>query len=122
MKLTVNMRELFEENFSTYDGELQVNATVDLDELLNNFPDKEDIDVDIHELLANNQQIAAIWGIDDVQSIRPDLSDEQAWEVLQTVDHNKDAELGITWLTLRMTAEHLFGEARGLADNDGRQS
>ncbi len=111
MKLTVNIRELFEENVSTFNGELQVNATVDLEELLNNFPDEEDIDVDIHELLTNNQQIAAIWGIDDVQSIRPDLSDEQAWEVLKMVDHHKDAELGITWLTLRMTAHHLFGDA-----------
>jgi hypothetical protein len=67
--------------------------------------------VDIHELLVKRQQIAAIWSIEDVQSIRPDLSEEQAWEVLQQVDRHKDAELGITWLTLEMAAEHLFGDA-----------
>jgi hypothetical protein len=66
---------------------------------------------DIHELLAKHRQIAAIWSIEDVQSIRPDLSEEQAWEVLQQVDRRKDAELGITWLTLEMTAEDLFGDA-----------
>jgi hypothetical protein len=66
---------------------------------------------DIHELLANHRQIAAIWGIEDVQSIRPDLSEEQAWEVLQQVDRHKDTELGVTWLTLEMAAEDLFGDA-----------
>jgi len=69
------------------------------------------IDVDIDELLATHRQIAAIWSIQDVQSIRPDLSEEQAWEVLLQVDHDKDANFGITWLTLEMAAEHLFGDA-----------
>ncbi len=67
--------------------------------------------LDIEAILAKRQQIAAIWGIEDVRSIRPDLSEEQAWEVLQQVDHDKDAELGITWLTLEMAADHLFGDA-----------
>jgi len=71
----------------------------------------ETLSLDIHDLLAKHQQIAAIWGIEDVQSIRPDLSEEQAWEVLQQVDRHKDAELGITWLTLEMAAEDLFGDA-----------
>jgi hypothetical protein len=65
----------------------------------------------IEAILAEHHQIAAIWGIEDVKSIRPDLSDEQAWEVLQTVDHDKDAELGITWFTLEMAAKDLFGDA-----------
>ena len=111
MKLTLNIRELFEANASTYNGTLQVNASIDLDDILDSFPDEEDIDVDIHELLAKNRQIAHIWSIEDVQSVRPDLSDDQAWEVLEMVDHSKDAELGITWLTLQMTAQHLFGDA-----------
>ena len=51
----------------------------------------------------NARQIAHIWSIEDVQSIRPDLSEEQAWEVLQDVKIViKDAELGINWLTLEM--------------------
>ena len=66
---------------------------------------------DIHALLAERRQIAMIWGVEDVQSVRPDLTDDQAWEVLQDVDHHKDAELGITWLTLEMAAEHRFGDA-----------
>jgi hypothetical protein len=68
--------------------------------------------LDIHELLAKHRQIGAIWGVEDVLTIRPDLSDQQAWEVLQMVNRCKDAELGITWLTLEMAAEDLFGAAK----------
>jgi hypothetical protein len=68
-------------------------------------------DIDIHALLAQRRQIAAIWSIEDVQGIRPDLSEDRCWEVLQNVDRHQDAELGITWLTLEMAAEHLYGDA-----------
>ncbi len=111
MKLTLNIRELFEANASTYNGTLQVNASIDLDDILDSFPDEEDIDVDIHELLAKNRQIAVLWSVEDVQSVRPDLSDDQAWEVLKMVGHNADQELGICWLSLEGAAEDLFGEA-----------
>ena len=52
---------------------------IDLDDLFDSIPEEEEIDVDIHELLAENRQIAHIWGIDDVQQQRPDLDDDQAW-------------------------------------------
>jgi hypothetical protein len=68
-------------------------------------------DVDIHGLLAERRQIAHIWDIEDVQEVRPDLSADQCWQVLQQVDDQKDAGLGITWLTLEMAAEDLFGDA-----------
>jgi hypothetical protein len=67
--------------------------------------------IDIHALLAERQQIALIWSIADVQHLRPDLDDDQAWEVLQHVDHHKNAGLGISWLTLEIAIEHLFGDA-----------
>ena len=71
----------------------------------------ESEDFDIHDLLAKRRQIAHVWSIEDVQQLRNDLNDEQAWEVLQQVDRHKVAELGITWLTLEMAAENLFGNA-----------
>jgi hypothetical protein len=80
-------------------------------------------DINIHELLAERKLIAALWGIEDVQEVRPDLNDEQAWQVLQYVDRNKDAELGINWLTLETMAEILFGDAPHEevdTDGDGR--
>jgi hypothetical protein len=74
-------------------------------------PPPEPPEIDIHELLAERRQIADVWSIEDVQVVRPDLGQDQCWEVLQFTDRTKDAELGITWLTLEMAAEHLFGDA-----------
>src|SRR5208283_4247052 len=80
------------------------------------------LSLDIHELLAKHRQIAAIWGIEDVQSIRPDLSEQQAWEVLQRVDRCMDSELGITWDTLEMAAEDLFGDAPETDEEDAPET
>lgn len=64
---------------------------------------------EIHKLLEENRMIAHIWQVEDVQYVRPDLTKDQCWKVLQRVDAKKDAELGIHWETLRITAEWLFG-------------
>ena len=63
---------------------------------------------DLKELLAQHGLIAHLWSIEDVQEVRPDLSDEQAWEVLQLCDRRKDSNLGITWETLDILAEELY--------------
>jgi hypothetical protein len=74
-------------------------------------PPSEPPEFDIHEILAERRLIGLLWGVEDVQEVRPDLSDDQCWEVLQQVDDQKDAGLGITWFTLEMAAEQLFGDA-----------
>src|SRR5207245_3381062 len=65
----------------------------------------------IHDLLAQERKIAHIWGIGDVQDVRPDLSEDQAWQVLQTVEKYLDSDYGITWDTIKLTADELFGPA-----------
>ena len=72
--------------------------------------DTEPVDIDHHvrKLLAKNRQIAAIWSIEDVKGIRPHLTDDQAWEVLQQVEDIHDAEYGINWTTLETVADDLF--------------
>ena len=55
-----------------------------------------------------SREIAIIWSIDDVKHIRPDLSDEQAMEVLQEVKDCHDAEWGASWTTLETVADDLF--------------
>ncbi len=67
-------------------------------------------EIDVNELLAERKQIALIWGVEDVQEIRPDLNDDQAWEVLQAAERKHDATLGICWETLEFWAEDLFPE------------
>jgi hypothetical protein len=69
------------------------------------------MEIDTHELLATRQQIALVWSVEDVQQVRPDLTEEQAWEVLRQVERRHDAEIGVTWLTLEWFAENLFGDA-----------
>lgn len=54
--------------------------------------------------------IAVNWGLEDVQSIREDLSDEQASAVLQAADRCHNAEVGINWDVLRYHADNLFPE------------
>lgn len=54
--------------------------------------------------------IAVEWCVEDVQSIRPDLTDEQAGAVLQAADRCHNAEVGINWDVLRFHADDLFPE------------
>lgn len=65
--------------------------------------------IDIYNLLAQRREIAVIWNTHDVREVRPDLTDDQAWEVLQQVEHEQDASVGITSLTLERVARDLFG-------------
>jgi len=108
MKVKVNIREVVDDNASTYDGHIQVSAGIDIDDLFNSIP--EEIDVDIHELLAEHRQIAHIWGVDDVRVLRPDLNADQAWRVLQTVVERLDCNVGITCDTVETTAAELYGD------------
>ncbi len=78
------------------------------------MPPNDDIDIDA--LLADRKQIALIWSIEDVQQVRHDLTDEQAWEVLQQVKNDHDATLGVTWDTLEWAAKDLFGAAPETGD------
>lgn len=66
---------------------------------------------DLHALLATQREIAVIWTIGDVQCIRRDLNDEQAWRVLQAARRHHDATIGINWDVLGYHAESLFGDA-----------
>lgn len=55
------------------------------------------------------REIAVVWSVEDVQEIRPDLTDEQAWQVLQFCERHHDAGDGINWHAIDFAAEHLFG-------------
>lgn len=51
------------------------------------------------------------WAVDDVKRIAPDLTVDQCREVLQAVEHNQDAEQGVTWDTLEYYANLVRSEA-----------
>jgi hypothetical protein len=61
--------------------------------------------------LLDEDLISLGWSVEDVREVRPDLTDEQAWEVLQQVQRRHDANVGVNWYTLEYFAEELFGGA-----------
>ena len=120
MKVKFNIHEFIQENASTYNGQLQVSVGIDLDDVLNSIPEEDEIDVDIHELLAEHRQIANIWDTHDVRQLRPDLDEKQAWKVLQTVADRlarSDCNVGITCGTVKIIAQDLFGDAPELGED-----
>ena len=68
-------------------------------------------DCDIHATLAERREIAIIWCIDDVKEVRPDLNEDQCWQVLQHAKRHYDATVGISWEVLDIVAGILFGDA-----------
>jgi hypothetical protein len=110
MKATVNIRDFIEES-ADHNDMLLVHASVDVAELFdtNGIPEEHEFDIDIHELLAQNRCIAHIWGTEDVREVRPDLNDEQAWQVLQAIERRLDSQHGIHWDSIESVAEELYG-------------
>ncbi len=47
-----------------------------------------------------NTQIADIWSIEDIRTLRSDIKDKDAMKILTAVDENLDANEGITWSVL----------------------
>ena len=54
------------------------------------------------------REIAIIWRVEDVQALRPDLSESQCLEVLHLVKNRHDAEQGVNWYVISELAEELF--------------
>ncbi len=71
--------------------------------------------IDIHELLARRRQVPIIWNVEDVQAVRPDLTDDQAWDVLQECKRCHDCEFGFTWTHIETVADEMFPPT----DSDG---
>lgn len=57
-------------------------------------------------------QIMVTWSLHDVLSIRPDLTEAEAFDVLHYAKRKHDAEQGITWDVLRDNASWLFRERK----------
>jgi hypothetical protein len=55
-----------------------------------------------------SNQIALVWGVEDVQEVRRDLTKQQCREVLREVLHDHNADIGVNWETLKETADHMF--------------
>lgn len=67
--------------------------------------------VDLNKLLEARREIAHIWGIEDVLDVRPDLTDDQAWEVLKLCGDQLDSEFGLTWDSIDRAATQLYPQS-----------
>jgi hypothetical protein len=71
-------------------------------------PADPNADLRIQEALTACGMIAVTWCIADVKGIRPDLMDDECWDVLQEAKDKHDADWGITWSFLQDIAAELF--------------
>jgi hypothetical protein len=65
-------------------------------------------EIDIQQLLRQRRQVAVVWCVEDVKHVRPDLTEDQAWQVLQQCYDKHDCEWGFTWTYLQDVAADLF--------------
>jgi len=72
-------------------------------------------DVDIGELLAEHHAIPIVWDSQHVRDQRPDLTDEQAWEVLQECQRSWERLNDPMLETIRQVADNLFPQLKGKA-------
>jgi len=61
------------------------------------------------------RQIALIWDIDDVKMVRPDLTAEQALDVLEKTKSEHDTTIGVSWDTLEIWADMLYPSPSNVA-------
>jgi hypothetical protein len=54
--------------------------------------------------------ISIKWSIDDVKEVRPDLTDDECLDVLTRVHDKHDANVGVNWDIIKLTADILFPE------------
>jgi hypothetical protein len=73
------------------------------------------VDVDIDELLADHQAIAIVWDIQHIRDHRPDLTDAEAWEVLQECQRSWDRLNDPMLETIRQVADNPFPQPQGKA-------
>ena len=66
----------------------------------------------ITDLLEDQGYVGCFWHIDDVQTLRPDLTDEQSMQVLLECERHHDAGIGINWHVIELQAEELFPEPK----------
>lgn len=66
----------------------------------------------VHAQLAEIQAIATIWTTRDVRFYRRDLSEQQAWQVLQLCKQRDPGGYRMSWRSINQAADKLFGSKK----------
>ena len=107
MKLPIDLPGMVAEQLGR--SPIDIPVTVDVGMFLE-YSELDESEIDIHELLHENRMIGHFYCIDDVLNLRPDLSFDQAWQILQTMEKSValTPESGLSWDGIRNTADSLF--------------
>jgi len=70
------------------------------------------VDVDFDELLAKHHAIGIVWESAHVKDQRPELTDEQAWQVLQECQRSWERLNDPMLKTIRQVADNLYPKLR----------
>ena len=73
-----------------------------------------------YAIIDDENEIMIKWHVDDVLSVRPDLTKDQAFEVLLNCKSSHDAAVGISWDVIDTTASSMFPELN--EPDDGQPS
>lgn len=57
------------------------------------------------------REIAIVWSVTEVKSVRADLTDAQAAKVLARLRDKHDSNIGITWENVEAVSDELFPES-----------
>lgn len=65
-----------------------------------------------------SREILFSWSIEDVQSVNSNLSDEQAFAVLEHCDDCHDAEIGMNWSAISAAIDCLYPDIEDSEDSE----
>jgi hypothetical protein len=85
-----------------------VTAQVKADEFLEFF-DLSQQEIDLDKALAAQHAIAIVWRADDVRKLRPELTVEEAWSVLEACWQGHDRNRGLTNHVIEQACYDIFG-------------
>jgi hypothetical protein len=88
-------------------------ADIDLSTFLEFADDDWSHELDIDDLLAANQLIGIVWNVQLVLDERPDLTDDQAWTVLQACQPHFEEVTDAMREIIRQQADGLFPKLKG---------
>ena len=90
-------------------------ADIDIGTFLEFADDDWMHEIDIEHLLTANQLIGITWKAQLVLDERPDLTDDQAWTVLQACQAHFEEFTDLMMKTIRQRADSLFPKLKGKA-------
>jgi hypothetical protein len=110
--LEINLADILEHK---YPHGFHAPADIDISSFLEFADDDWMHEIDIEDLLAAKRLIGVVWNVQLVLGERPDLSDDQAWTVLQACQPHFEEITNPMLETIRQQADGLFPKPNGKA-------